>query len=44
MATVESGFVAYAASYGSRKGISYATWREFGVSAELLTRAGILWG
>lgn len=41
MTAVENGFIAHAASYGQRKGISYATWREFGVSAELLGRAGI---
>lgn len=41
MSTVETGFIAHAANYGQRKGIAYATWREAGVSAELLTRAGI---
>lgn len=44
MAAVESGFVAHAASYGTRKGIVYATWREFGVPAEVLNKAGITRG
>ena len=44
MSAVEAGFIAHAASYGARKGISYATWREFGVAAELLARAGITRG
>ena len=38
---VETGFVEHAANYGTRKGIQDATWREAGVPAELLTRAGI---
>lgn len=41
MSSVEADFVEHAASYGQRKGIAYATWREAGVPAELLTRAGI---
>lgn len=41
MTEVENGFVAHAASYARRKGIQYATWREYGVPAELLTKAGI---
>lgn len=41
MSSVEAGFVEHAAAYGQRKGIAYATWREAGVPAELLTRAGI---
>ena len=44
MTAVEAGFVTHAATYGNRKGIAYATWREFGVSAELLGRAGITRG
>ena len=44
MTAVENGFVSHAANYGQRKGISYATWREIGVSAELLGRAGITRG
>lgn len=34
-------FIKYAASYSERKGIEYATWREFGVQAKVLKRAGI---
>lgn len=41
MAAVEEGFVTHAANYGQRKGIQYATWREFGVPADMLVRAGI---
>jgi hypothetical protein len=37
----EESFVAVAKSYGERKGISYATWRDVGVSAATLKRAGI---
>lgn len=44
MTAVENGFVSHAANYGSRKGISYPTWREFGVPADLLGRAGITRG
>ena len=38
---LEKDFVSTAKSYGRRKGISYAAWRELGVSAPLLKRAGI---
>ncbi len=41
MAAVENAFVEVAAAYGERKGIEYATWREFGVSAAVLQSAGI---
>lgn len=44
MASVEEGFVTHAANYGQRKGIQYATWREFGVSTDMLGRAGITRG
>ncbi len=44
MAAVEEGFVTHAANYGHRKGIQYATWREFGVPADMLARAGITRG
>ncbi len=40
---LEKAFIAVAADYGSRKGIDYATWREAGVSAEVLQKAGIHW-
>ncbi len=38
---LENAFVDVAAAYGGRKGISYASWREVGVPASTLTRAGI---
>jgi hypothetical protein len=38
---LEKDFVSTARSYGRRKGISYAAWRELGVSAPILKRAGI---
>lgn len=38
---LEADFIAGAKSYGERKGISYAAWREFGVSASVLKAAGI---
>jgi hypothetical protein len=38
---LEDAFVDVAKAYGARKGISYASWREVGVSAATLTRAGI---
>lgn len=37
----EADFIKVAASYGARKGIEYATWREAGVSAEVLRAAGV---
>lgn len=43
LATLEEAFVEVAAEYGERKGIDYATWREAGVPAEVLQRAGIHW-
>jgi hypothetical protein len=36
-----AGFVAHAKSYSERKGITYTTWRNFGVPADLLRKAGI---
>jgi hypothetical protein len=41
IAALEASFVAVAPAYGKRKGISYAAWREAGVSAEVLRKAGI---
>ena len=41
MAEIEEDFVAIAAQYGNRQGISYAAWREVGVQPEVLRRAGI---
>jgi hypothetical protein len=37
----ETDFVSAAKDYSDRKGISYAAWRELGVSAAVLKRAGI---
>ena len=41
IAALEESFVGVAKAYGERKGISYASWREVGVSASTLTNAGI---
>ena len=38
---LESAFVKTAAKYSERKGISYAAWRQLGVSAETLKKAGV---
>ena len=38
---VESEFIAIAAEYSGRKGISYAAWREVGVPASVLKAAGV---
>jgi hypothetical protein len=38
------GFVNVAKPYSERKGISYGTWRELGVPADILKRAGITRG
>lgn len=38
---LEAGFVEVAKSYSERKGISYSAWREIGVPADALRRAGI---
>jgi hypothetical protein len=38
---LEAAFVKVAADYGSRKGISYTAWREAGVDAAVLKKAGI---
>lgn len=36
-----SSFVTHARSYSDRKGISYTAWRQFGVPADVLRKAGI---
>lgn len=41
LADLETEFVAVAASYGERKGITYSAWRELGVPAPVLAQAGI---
>src|SRR5258706_7575531 len=38
---LESDFVASAKGYSDRRGISYAAWRELGVEAAVLKKAGI---
>lgn len=38
---LEDRFVKVAKAYGTRKGIEYATWRDVGVAAGVLERAGI---
>jgi hypothetical protein len=38
---LETDFAAVAKAYGERKGISYASWRDVGVSSATLKRAGI---
>ena len=41
LTAVEDDFVTVARDYSISKGISYAAWREIGVSAVVLKRAGI---
>jgi len=41
LAGLEEGFIAVAAAYAGRKGISYSAWREIGVPAATLRAAGI---
>ncbi len=41
MSKLEAAFVGVAASYGDRKGISFAAWREIGVDTAVLRKAGI---
>ena len=41
LSALEADFVKAARDYGTRKGISYAAWREAGVDAAVLKRAGI---
>ena len=44
LTALEDDFAAAAKAYGDRKGISYAAWREVGVPAAMLKRAGITRG
>jgi hypothetical protein len=44
LSTLEAEFAKVAKTYGQRKGIAYATWREMGVPADVLGRAGITRG
>jgi len=39
--SIEAGFIAQAKSYSDRKSISYPAWREQGVPAAILAKAGI---
>ena len=41
LSELESEFVKVAQGYSERQGISYAAWREVGVEASVLKRAGI---
>jgi hypothetical protein len=41
LAQLEKDFVKAAAPYSERKGISYSAWREVGVPAAVLDKAGI---
>ena len=41
LSSLEADFVKHAKAYGTSKGIAYATWRELGVPADVLKRAGI---
>lgn len=41
LASLEEEFISVASEYGARKGITYAAWRELGVSPETLHKAGI---
>ena len=44
LTALEADFVKAAKAYGASKGIVYATWRELGVPADVLERAGITRG
>ena len=41
MTVLERNFVRHAAAYGNRRNISYAAWREVGVSSATLKAAGV---
>ena len=41
LSSVEAEFISVAKAYSASKGISYAAWREVGVAAEVLKKAGI---
>jgi len=43
IAAEEAAFVEHAKAYGDSVGVTYAAWRELGVSSKLLRRAGIDW-
>ena len=41
LSALEADFVAHAAAYSGKRGISYAAWREVGVPSPVLKAAGI---
>lgn len=41
VADAEPGFIEHAAGYSASKGITYGVWRESGVPADVLAKAGI---
>lgn len=41
LAELEERFLVVAKSFADRRGIAYATWRDVGVSTDVLARAGI---
>lgn len=41
LSDLEKGFVQHAADYSARKNISYAAWRELGITSATLKAAGI---
>jgi hypothetical protein len=41
LAALEQGFIACAATYSAREGITHAAWRSVGIEPKVLTKAGI---
>jgi hypothetical protein len=41
LSDLEKAFIDAASEYGARKGIDYSTWREAGVPADVLRKAGV---
>jgi hypothetical protein len=41
LSALENDFISVAHSYSTRRGISYAAWREAGVGASVLKKAGV---
>ncbi|MBM3658004.1 MAG: hypothetical protein FJW95_00670 [Actinobacteria bacterium] len=41
LSALEADFVKVAKAYSARKGIEYASWRELGVGADVLKKAGV---
>jgi len=44
LAALEGGFIEHARGYSERKGITHAAWREAGVPASVLRKAGVARG